>query len=330
MNLGKVGFIYSGGGYASAYGIRYTRALLQKGIKPEFVQGVSSGALNAAKLVENNWDAEELVARWLKIQSLGQDAIFSRSKLALAAHVFKSGLFSNQNLRNFTINEIDFNAVVKSPIEFQVVTQNKTSRLQTVFSNRDPEIQARPEILAQATLASNSISGFFPPIMINGEKHSDGDVMKLSEAVRAGCHTIFIFNNSRVDSQGSKGEMNWFFEAIAEVEQLSNQLLVRKIEWAIERGYALIQNNPSPFFEGMRPLQRIRRRFNKIAGEILEDVAAVVPRRIVLLTPTAPIPTFNAISFREADSRTGYAGDIARAMLEPGENDLTDEFWAKF
>ena len=328
MNLGKVAFIYCGGGYAAAYGVGFTRALLQKGIKPEFVQGISAGALTAAKLVENNWDIEELVKRWLRIQSLGQEAIFNRSKLAIAIHVFKSGLFSNQNLRRMTLDEINFRAIVKSPIEFQVVTQNKTTGLQSVFSNRDSEIQAQPEILKQATLASNSISGFFPPVFIKGEKHSDGDVMKISEAVRAGCHTIFILNNSRVDSmgEGSKTETNWFSEAVAQMQQLGNQLLIRKIEWAIERGYALIQNNPSSFFEGMRPLQKIRRRINKFAGELLEDVVA--PRRIVLISPSEPIPTFNAIGFREANPRTGYPGDIVKA-IERAANDLNDEFWAK-
>lgn len=326
MKLGKVGFIYCGGGYTTAYEVGFTKAVLEKGIKPEFVQGISSGSLNAAKLVENGWNVEELIKKWLRIQQLGQDAIFNRGKLAIALHVFRSGLFSNQNFRKFTLDDINFRAVTESPIEFQVIAQNKTTGLQTVFSNRDPEMQAHPEILEQATLASNSIPGFFPPVFINGEKYSDGNVLKLSEAVNAGCDTIFIFATSNFLPAGGTVEMNWFLEAVAEIEQLGNQLMIRKIEWAIERGYTLIQNNHVPFFDKMKPIQRIRRKINKIAGELLEDMVA--PRRIILLTPANPIATFNAIGFRDKDPKSGYPGDIAKAM-EDAASSLDDEFWKK-
>ena len=52
MNLGKVGIIFTGGGFTGSFSVGVFEALWKAGIRPAHVQGISVGALSAAKVVE--------------------------------------------------------------------------------------------------------------------------------------------------------------------------------------------------------------------------------------------------------------------------------------
>lgn len=333
MNLGKVGIIFNGGGCSGAYSAGFAKAILAKGIKPDFVQGVSVGALNACKLVEVNLDAGKLEAHWLRIQELGQGAIFNRKDILPNILSRNPSIFYNERLVRLLIREIDFEKVAHSPIELQVVVHNDNTGMQEIFSNQDPRVKANPSTLAKAALASISIPGFLPPVEINGMPYSDGNVFKISEAIKkAKCDTIFLLLNNRLLAKSGKNFLRRF---IFNSETLSNQLAIKKIEYTVEdKGYTLIQNAPLRCFEEVRPFQKLvrlggkLRRFSKrladaIASPNPENI--FVPLRLCLLAPARLIPTLYTIGFDQA--RSGYKGDIITAIDECAN--LGDEFWSR-
>ena len=334
MNLGKVGIIFSSGGFTGAYSVGFAKAILAKGIKPEFIQGISVGALNACKLVECNLDTRELEARWSRIQELGQGAIFNRGDIWKNVISRGPSLFFNDRIVRLLMKEIDFAAVVNSPIELQIIIHNDNTGMQEVFSNHDPRAQKDPSLLAKAALASNSIAGFLPPVEINGTPYSDGNVFKISEAIKkAQCDTIFLLLNTHLQAVSGKSFLRRF---VFLAETLHNQLAIKKIEYAVEdKGYELIQNVPLKFFDKVRPLRQLvrlggkLRRFPRRLADALTSSnpdKAFVPLRLGLMAPARLIPTFYTLGFEQA--RSGYKGDIVTAIEESAR--IGDDFWAKF
>jgi len=127
MNLGKVGFIFNGGGLAGCYSIGFAKALAAKGIKPDYVQGVSVGALTSAKLMSNGWNIEEVEKLWLKIQELGPSSIFNKWDLKKAI-MLPQALFDERNILERVIKTINFKAITESPIKYHIVANNRQSK----------------------------------------------------------------------------------------------------------------------------------------------------------------------------------------------------------
>src|SRR3990172_8897254 len=79
LRLGKVGVIFDSGAFYGAFGMGAAKAIWERGIKPIALGGVSVGALNAAKITENNSlkGVKELEKVWLEIEQTGPSAVFS-------------------------------------------------------------------------------------------------------------------------------------------------------------------------------------------------------------------------------------------------------------
>src|SRR3989344_5478739 len=103
MNLGKVGFVFNGGGLTGCYSIGFAKALAAKGIKPDYVQGISVGALTSAKLMSKKWNIEYVEKLWLKIQGLGPSSIFNKWDISKNVPLFRPSIFNEQNIYNLII-----------------------------------------------------------------------------------------------------------------------------------------------------------------------------------------------------------------------------------
>ena len=68
-----------------------------------------------------------------------------------------------------------------------------------IFSNVQQEIHQDPTIFKEAILASTSIPGFFPPVLIGNPYYSDGFSFLIKPAFDAGCKTVFLFLNEPVN-----------------------------------------------------------------------------------------------------------------------------------
>lgn len=338
MNLGKVAFILCGGGFSGAYSVGFLKALAEKGIKPDLVQGISVGALNGFKYVENGGDITSLEKKWLKVQDLGKSAIFNWRDIL--KRFKKSSLYNNEQIFKLLIQDMNTNAILESPIHFQVVTINESRSRRIVFSNKSEEVKNNPGLLSTAVMASLSIAGLLPPILINGEWYSDGQAPKLKEAIKMKCDTIFVFINHKfVTNETDSGRWIWA-QRLAHGMVMSNiSWIVKEIKYLAERGYKLIENCPSAVFSDVgHPLSKeIKQKIKKIAEEVVEAVTAespedaeraLAPHRIVILSPPHPISSLYTVGFRKPDPKTGYPGDISAAM-EQGYTSLDSNFWKK-
>ncbi len=339
MNLGKIGFVLCGGGFAGAYSVGFLKALTGMGIKPDIIQGVSAGVLNGYKYVEGGGNIELLEKKWLEVQQLGPSVFFNWHDIIRRLN--KPSLYKNEQLFNRLIKSMDIEAILESAIDFQIVTINESRNRRIIFSNRDEKIKQNPELLATAALASISIPGVLPPVLIDGEWYSDGQTPKLREALKAKCDTIFLLSNRQFAFKESRsqetesGKWSWT-QRLAYGYMMSNDSwVVKEIKYLVERGYTLIENCPSPVFDDVRSLpkivqQKIKKVVDGVAGvvsaENLEDAEhALMPHRIVVLTPPKPIASLYTISFNQPKPKTRYPGDITTA-IEQCANAMDDEF----
>jgi predicted patatin/cPLA2 family phospholipase len=336
MNLGKVGIVFGGGGLAGCYSIGFIKALTAKGIKPDYIQGVSVGAITSAKLLSTDWNIEDVEKSWLLIQSLGPSSIFDRREIPMNAARLNPSLFSNQKILKLMIETINLDKIINSPIEYHIIAYNCNKKEVTVFSNRNEIIKNNPELLKKTILASIGLYGFLPPILINEDWHADGMSFMLNEPIKAKCDTIFILlNNNWGKNQTNYGKLSFYKQIISGFHDLVIQINEREIKYAKSRGYGIIENNPSGRFDDIDPFyKKIRRKIKHIVDNTVEAVKTdaeieniFLPHRIVILTPPNPIPTLDTIHFQQADLRNGYQGDIKTAIEQCSH--LPDEFWEK-
>ncbi len=329
MNLGKVGIIFNGGGFTGSYSVGFIKALATRGIKPLFVQSVSVGVLSGGDLISTNWDVDALEQKWKKIEQLGSNKIFGRTWTGLFKNFRGSNLYSNDGASKFVIDSLDSESIVASPIEFQVVTFNENRLRHHIFTNHDPLFHENPKLIKQLMLAAISLQGFLPPVMINGEWHSDGGTFVLGEAIKAKCDTIFILSNSRLcyNTYSDTGRLPWYLRIILRVDFANDLLEIRAIRRAIYSGYKLVENNPSTIFSNVQPFIKYKGQKLKVIISAMQKALSdnltniYTPRRIISLTPTNPIPSLKTRDFRK--------GDITAAINQAYDLANDESFWSK-
>lgn len=329
MNLGKVGIIFNGGGFTGAYGVGFIKALAAKGVKPVFVQSVSVGVFSGGDLIGTNWDVDALEHKWKETERLGSKNIFSRSWTGFLKKFRGPNLYSNDGASKFLVDNLDMEAIVASPIEFQVVTYNEKKLRHQIFSNHDPNIRQNPKLMKQVMLAAIGLQGFLPPVMINGEWHSDGGTFVLGEAIKAKCDTIFVLSNSRLcyNTCTDTGRLPWYLRLVLRAEFANDLLVIRAIRQGIYHGYKLVENNPSAIFSNVHSLhKRGGQKLKKIISGMREALSGdpehiSIPHRIIFLTPTDPISSLCTRDF--------FKGDITEAIDQASALAKDVNFWSK-
>lgn len=336
MNLGKVGFVYNGGGLAGIYSAAFTKALAAKGIKPDYVQGVSAGALTSAILIANDWNIEEVEKIWLKIQELGPSSVFNAWDIPKNAPRLQPSLYDDRNIIELIIKNIDFKAIADSKREYHIIANNRNKKKFVAFSNHDKAIKEDSQRLQKILRGAIGLYGFLPSVLIDGDWYGDGMGFLLNEPIKARCDTIFILMNDQFGSTNRNyGALPFYRQFTSGFHDVVMQLDEREIKYARSRGYEIIENNPSGRFDDTNPFhKKIRRRIKHFvdsavdiakSGSDVEDI--FFPHRIIILTPPNPIPTLHVLGFKQANPKTGYPGDISAANDQCSS--LPDEFWKK-
>lgn len=335
MNLGKVGMIFNGGGLAGCYSVGFVKALAAKGIKPDYVQGISVGALTSAKLISTDWDVSAVEKLWLKVQELGPSSVFNKWDLK-GVIMLPPALFDEKRIWDLIIKDINCQAIADSPIKYHIIANNRNKKKLAAFSNHDSATKENPDRIKKVLQGATGLYGFLPSVLIDGDWYGDGMGFLLNEAIKARCDTIFILMNDQFGMvPRNYGAMPFYKQFVSGFHDIVMKLDEREIKYARSRGYEVIENNPSGRFEDANPLhKKIRRRIKHIVDSATDAVTAnsdvediFSPHRIVLLTPPNPIPTLDMLSFKMADPKIGYPGDVAVAIEQCSS--LPDEFWEK-
>ena len=293
-DLGKIGWIFDGGGFTCARGAGMADACLELGIRPSYVQAVSGGIFNASKIVEK-MDAKELRAIWQRVETKGPNAVFSkwyglwnlsRSKNALFHHGGITHLFDN----------LDFKKIRESQVMLEIAVINESRSYRTDFFTNISKKASDDKVFKKMLYATTALMGFLPPARINNEVFSDGMYFDVKRAFyKIGCDTVFIFVNSPPAPRVFDPEMlGWHLR----MRQCLRFAIKKTTNLEIKN---LLQNNrdiyvhPHPYLES--EIDRFAKKSFKRKNK---------KRMIVYVNPIHPIPTLELLSFKK--------GDISRAM----------------
>lgn len=182
------GLVLTGGANWGAVQVGAAKALFERGFRPEFIIGVSVGAINGAYLATQPSlvGVEELLALWETADAV---RIFG-SQLSrireLAAVLFHDSAFSNRALRSFLNESISVRRFNETEIPLAVVASHLKSGTSRQLSTGD---------LIDAILASAAIPGLFPPVEIDGERLVDGaiaDPLPISAVLERGIRRVVV------------------------------------------------------------------------------------------------------------------------------------------
>ncbi|HWU02201.1 MAG TPA: patatin-like phospholipase family protein [Novosphingobium sp.] len=204
INHHTTALVLQGGGALGAYQAGVYAALHEAGVAPEWVAGISIGAINAAIIAGNAPEnrIERLNAFWQKVSShlilpsAASDgpvrSMFNETAAMFAALSGVPGFFSPRMppatlqapgtmaaisyydtapLRETLLELVDFERINAGETRLSVGAVNVTSGNFIYFDNRERTIQ--PEHI----MASGALPPGFPPVVIDGEPYWDGGLV---------------------------------------------------------------------------------------------------------------------------------------------------------
>jgi len=184
---GKTAFVLSGGSSLGAIQVGMIQALMEAGIRPDFLIGTSVGAINATWLAAqpDPEGARRLAEIWCGLRR--QDVFpFSpwagaRGLLGRTNHVISNAGLRSILEKNLTVDRLEHTAV---PVHV-IATDLKSAR--AVMISSGPAIPA--------LLASSAIPGVFPPVTIGRRVLVDGGVAdhrSIAAALELGATRVFV------------------------------------------------------------------------------------------------------------------------------------------
>lgn len=157
----RTALVLGGGGARGAVEVGLYRALVELGIRIDFVLGSSIGAVNGA-LIAAGLSADELEDYWRAIRT--RDVIGSRWQF-LRLLTGASSLFSNHHLRNLLRSRLPVRSFRDLRIPLAIVATDLETGETVVLTEGD---------LIEAILASTALPGLFPAMPWQGRTLVDG------------------------------------------------------------------------------------------------------------------------------------------------------------
>jgi NTE family protein len=183
----KTAFVLAGGGSLGAVQVGMLAALARQGVVPDFVVGVSVGAINAAYYAAEPDDrgVERLKRIWLQLR---RTDVFPFSPIASRLGFFgkTDHLVSPAPLRSLIESELPYQRLEDARIPCYVVATDALEGTEVVLSSGPA---------ATALLASAAIPAIFPPVTLGERYLLDGGVSNntpLSTALRTGAARVIV------------------------------------------------------------------------------------------------------------------------------------------
>jgi NTE family protein len=185
----KTAFAISGGGARGATQVGMLRALIERGITPDLIVGVSIGAWNGAWLAHRA-DLEwvlKLEEVWRKVTRRSLDMVWWRAARNMVRR--RPSLYEGGGLSRFVAQHLQVHDFEDLAVPLHTVAIDLTMGTKAVFSHGP---------LAPAVLASSAIPGVFPPVVIEGHQHVDGglvDPTGLDTAIELGARRVYVLDS---------------------------------------------------------------------------------------------------------------------------------------
>lgn len=184
----RTAFVLSGGASLGAAQAGMLLALYERGIAPDLLVGTSAGALNAAFVAsrpQSAATARELGRVWRGLQ---REDIFPLRMSALVSGACgrRDHVVSDSGLRRLVGRHIEFEDLADAAIPLYLVAFD-------LAEGRELLLSGGPA--TDAVVASASIPGVFPPVVMAGRRLVDGGVVNntpISHAVTLGAERVFV------------------------------------------------------------------------------------------------------------------------------------------
>lgn len=150
----KKSFVLSGGGCRGFAHLGVVKALQEHNIYPGEISGTSAGAM-AGVFIADGFAPDEI-----------KEMFISQLKFSMfPLNIFKPGLISLKNIRDFLQKNLRHSKFEELTIPFYVTATNFIDGRQTIFHKGD---------ILDAVIASSSIPVLFPPVLIEDIPYVDG------------------------------------------------------------------------------------------------------------------------------------------------------------
>ncbi len=230
MEHKRVALVLSGGGSRAALQVGALRALMERGFKPDFLVGVSAGALNAIFLAGNGWGRDQMELLGKLWKGTRRQDVYPGGRAAMIWRAVRGApsLFPNQSFQRFLERSIppDLGTFgdLGNPYAYVLTTRLDTGEIRVLGD--DPK-----DRLLDALIATTAIPPLHPPWKVDGEWLIDGGVannIPVPQALERGAdevwalHTVSLTNREtfRTDLFGNAARM-MRFSAIKEAQDMS-------------------------------------------------------------------------------------------------------------
>lgn len=162
----RTAFVFAGGGSLGAVQVGMLHALLEAGLRPDFVVGSSVGAVNAAYFAgaPDLEGVERLSALW---EGLRRSDVFPLTiASALSLFLRRESFVSAKRLRRLLEAQLAFARLEDARIALHVFATDQ--------QGAGVQLSSGPAV--DAVLASAAVPGIFPPVTIGGRPLMDGAI----------------------------------------------------------------------------------------------------------------------------------------------------------
>ena len=214
-------FVLSGGGNLGAIQAGMLRALIDEGIRPDFVVGTSVGSVNGAWLASHDLGhgVDALVDVWVRMR---RSDVFPADLIGGLSGFLgrRDHLVSSAGLRKVISANVPVQRFDQLRIPLHVVATDIRTGFDVLLSDGD---------LADAVCASSAIPGVFPTVKIGDRLLVDGGVVNncpISQALALGATTIWVLPCGYACSlqKAPKGALGTILQAVSLLVQ--NRLLM--------------------------------------------------------------------------------------------------------
>lgn len=253
---GTTAFVFAGGSSLGAIQVGMLKALVSRGIAPDFVVGSSAGAINAAYFASSPTASGvgEMERLWRRLR---RDEIFDISPLRslwrlMVRHDY---VVSPAGLEKVLTESFSSRRLEDGTLPCCIVTTD-------MLTGCEYRIRSGPAV--SALIASAAIPGVFPPVHLHGRYLVDGGVTShtpLPAAIDLGARTIYVLPTGHSCSLPKPPRT-----AIGTALHGLNLLIVQQLKDAVRHclGKAEIRIVPPPCPQDVSPYDFSR------AGELIE------------------------------------------------------------
>ena len=190
----RTAFVLGGGGVLGSTQVGMVRALAEAGVVPDVVVGTSIGALNGAFVAADPSvaGAERLAEVW---DAVVRERVFVENPVRQAARVarVRTHLLSDAPLRHVVAEYLPVTRFEELAVSFQCVAACIEDASAGWFSSG---------LLVDPVVASCSVPGLFPPVVIDGRHYLDGGLVHsipVGRALELGATRVFVLQVGRVE-----------------------------------------------------------------------------------------------------------------------------------